>query len=107
LGSGRESISSACTRSWSGRPLLSWVSTTAPARWSEAGTIGEDMFRELCFADIVVADVSTHDASVFYELGVRHALRPRSTVLISAGNDEIPFDPGADRYLRYDVVVRP
>jgi SMODS and SLOG-associating 2TM effector domain 1/Protein of unknown function (DUF4231) len=68
----------------------------------EAGTVGEDMFRELRSADIVVADVSVHDASVFYELGIRHALRPRSTVLISAGNEEIPFDPGADRYLRYD-----
>jgi SMODS and SLOG-associating 2TM effector domain 1/Protein of unknown function (DUF4231) len=68
----------------------------------EAGTVGEHMFRELCSADIVVADVSVRDASVFYELGVRHALRPQSTVLISAGNEEIPFDPGADRYLRYD-----
>ena len=68
----------------------------------EAGTVREDMVGELCLADIVVADVSVLNASVFYELGIRHAKRPRSTVVISARNDEIPADLRTDRYLRYD-----
>ena len=42
----------------------------------QAGSIHEDMFRELVMADIVVADVSLHNANVFYELGIRHAVRP-------------------------------
>ena len=67
----------------------------------EAGSVREDIFRELYLADIVVADVSVQNANVFYELGIRHAVRPRSTVLISARIDEIPFDLRADRYLRY------
>ena len=67
-----------------------------------AGHVREDMVRELCLADIVVADVSVPNANVFYELGIRHAVRPRSTVLISARIDEIPFDLGTNRYLRYD-----
>ena len=42
------------------------------------------MFRELVLADVVVADVLVHNANVFYELGIRHAVRNRSTVLIRA-----------------------
>jgi len=68
----------------------------------EAGNVHEDTFRELYLADIAVADVSAHNASVFYELGIRHAVRPRSTVLISARTGEIPLDLGTGRYLRYD-----
>jgi hypothetical protein len=68
----------------------------------QAGNIRKDMFRELIAADVVVADVSIHNANVFYELGIRHAVKPRSTVLIYAKIDEIPFDLKTDRYLRYD-----
>ena len=68
----------------------------------QAGNIRKDMFRELVVADIVVADVSVHNANVFYELGIRHAARPRSTVLIYAKIDETPFDLKTDRYLKYD-----
>ena len=34
-----------------------------------------DMFQLLLTADLVVADISIHNANVFYELGMRHALR--------------------------------
>ena len=68
----------------------------------EAGQVREDMLHELYSADVVVADVSVPDANVFYELGIRHAVRPRSTVLISAQIDEIPFDLGTGQPLRYD-----
>ncbi len=68
----------------------------------EAGNVREDMFRELVLADVVVADVSVHNANVFYELGIRHAVRNRSTVLIRARIDDVPFDLRTDRYLSYD-----
>jgi tetratricopeptide (TPR) repeat protein len=35
-------------------------------------------------ADIVVADISTMNANAIYELGARHALRPRATILLCA-----------------------
>ena len=54
-----------------------------PARSSRQGNIREDMFRLLVVADLVIADVSIHNANVFYELGIRHALRPRHTFLIA------------------------
>ena len=69
---------------------------------AHAGNIREDMFRLLVTADLVIADVSIHNANVFYELGVRHGLRPRGTLLIRAAVQEYPFDLQTDRFLLYD-----
>ena len=69
---------------------------------ARAGNIRTDMFRGLLVADLVIADISIHNANVYYELGIRHALRDRITVLIRARVDEVPFDLRTDRYLEYD-----
>ena len=58
------------------------VSGGTTAEINRAGNIREDMFRLLVVADLVIADVSIHNANVFYELGIRHALRPRHTFTI-------------------------
>lgn len=68
----------------------------------KAGNIREDMFQFLLTADLVIADVSIHNANVFYELGVRQALRDKRTFLLRCNGDEIPFDLKTDRYLTYD-----
>jgi tetratricopeptide (TPR) repeat protein len=70
------------------------------------GNIRIDMFQRLLTADIVVADISIHNANVFYELGVRHALRDKRTFLIRCTRTdipqaEVPFDIKTDRYLSY------
>ena len=67
----------------------------------EAGNIRADMFRRLLTADLVVADVSIHNANVFYELGIRHALRDRSTFMLRCNVDAFPFDLQTDRYMQY------
>ena len=48
----------------------------------DAGNIREDMFSLILEADLVICDVTIHNANVFYELGIRHALRKRCTILI-------------------------
>lgn len=73
------------------------------------GNIRLDMFQRLLTADLVIADISIHNANVYYELGVRHALRGRHTFMIRARGagiktDEVPFDIKTDRYLTYDGV---
>ncbi len=45
-----------------------------------SGDILTDMFQELLLADLVVVDMSIDNANVFYELGVRHALRKRGVL---------------------------
>jgi hypothetical protein len=68
---------------------------------ARAGNIRTDMFERLLLADLVIADISVHNANVYYELGIRHALRPRTTILIRAKGDDVPFDLQTDRYLEY------
>ena len=67
----------------------------------EAGNIRVDMFRRLLTADLVVADLAIHNANVFYELGIRHALRDRSTLMMRCEADAFPFDLQTDRYFVY------
>jgi tetratricopeptide (TPR) repeat protein len=75
------------------------------------GNIRTDMFQLLAVSDLVVADISIHNANVYYELGMRHGLRDRLTFLLHARvadddlvakTDEVPFDLKTDRYLTYD-----
>ena len=71
------------------------------------GNIRLDMFQRLLTADVVIADISIQNANVYYELGVRHALRGKHTFMIRASGadlktDEVPFDLKTDRYLTYD-----
>ncbi|MEN3330184.1 MAG: hypothetical protein V7638_4991 [Acidobacteriota bacterium] len=73
------------------------------------GNIRLDMFQRLLTADLVIADISIQNANVYYELGVRHALRGKHTFMIRARGadiktDEVPFDLKTDRYLTYDGV---
>ena len=76
------------------------------AQVDEAGSIHEDMFALILEADVVVCDITVHNANVFYELGIRHALRRRHTVLIKGepSADKTPFDIGGFRYLGYPVA---
>ncbi|MDD5462390.1 MAG: TRAFs-binding domain-containing protein [Methylococcales bacterium] len=68
-----------------------------------AGDIKADMFQELLIADLVVADLTLDNPNVWYELGVRHALRARGIVLIQAPRDKQPFDIYTDRKLHYSL----
>ena len=70
----------------------------------EAGNIREDMFRLLLVSDLVIADISLDNPNVYYEVGIRQALREKRTFLLRAKgmSAEVPFDLKTDRYLSYD-----
>ena len=55
------------------------------------GNIIRDILDTLNRADVVIADLTDQNPNVFYELGVRHALR-NATILIAQHIDHIPFD---------------
>ncbi len=57
-----------------------------------AGVIDQPMYEMLYGADLVVADISTSNANAIYELGVRHALKPRTTIVIAESQFKFPFD---------------
>jgi hypothetical protein len=66
-----------------------------------AGHIIADMFQELLVADLVVADLTIENPNVWYELGVRHALRARGVIIVCGGRVTSAFDLYTDRKLRY------
>lgn len=57
-----------------------------------SGLIDVPMYEQLLAADVVVADLSTSNKNAFYELGVRHALRPYTTIVIAEDGMKPPFD---------------
>ena len=76
----------------------------APLRADEertGGIIHKAMFERLLLCDFAVADLTTANANVFYELGVRHAVRPATTLAIFAARQPPPFDLNYLRSLPY------
>ena len=87
------------------RPALEQAGLTAFRADEETrpGDIRVDMFQELLIADLVVVDITIDNPNVWYELGVRHALRARGVVLVSGGHSSKAFDVYTDRKLRYGI----
>ncbi len=80
-----------------------------------SGIIDMPMYRQLIDAEVVIADLSTYNANAFYELGVRHALRPRTTIAIAENELQPPFDANhtiihkyehLGKDIGYDEVIR-
>jgi hypothetical protein len=61
-----------------------------------------DIVEGIATADLVVADLTTVNANVFYELGLCHGLRI-PTVLLSQSMDEVPFDLRSYRVQIYET----
>ena len=57
-----------------------------------SGLIDTRMYEMLLRADLVIADISTGNVNAVYELGVRHALRPYSTILMQENDAAFHFD---------------
>ena len=69
------------------------------------GTIHKPMFERLMLCEYAVADVTGANPNVYYELGIRHALRPHSTVILFAAGTTLPFDLAPLRGLPYKLGV--
>lgn len=70
----------------------------------EGGIIQRIMFERLVLCDFAVADLTTGNANVYYELGVRHAIRPHTTIPICALHHmPLPFDVAHVRSEPYDL----
>lgn len=67
------------------------------------GIIHKAMFERLMICDYAIADLTTANANVFYELGIRHGVRPHSTALIFSKETRLPFDVSPLRALPYSL----
>ncbi|WP_378211149.1 TRAFs-binding domain-containing protein [Anoxybacteroides rupiense] len=65
------------------------------------GFIHLPMYERLLLAEIVIADLTLANPNVFYELGIRHAARPRATIMIFNEGATLPFDVRPLRAIPY------
>jgi O-acetyl-ADP-ribose deacetylase (regulator of RNase III) len=66
-----------------------------------AGSIHQDMFKHIVTDDLAIVDITMINPNVFYELGVRHALRPSITILIKKRGVSVPFNIQGERVIEY------
>lgn len=58
----------------------------------ESGLIDRSMYGLLIYSDLVIADITTFNPNAIYELGIRHAAKPFSTIVMKEKDGNIPFD---------------
>lgn len=69
----------------------------------QGGIMHKPMFERLLLADYAVVDLTTANPNVLYELGIRHAKRPWSTLLLRREGVRLPFNVQSLRCLDYDL----
>ncbi len=67
----------------------------------DPGLIDKSMYALLMHADLVVADISTFNPNAIYELGIRHAVKPSTTIIIKEEGGKINFDLDHTRIFHY------
>jgi hypothetical protein len=67
------------------------------------GKIIDQVLRGITHAKVLVAELTTRNPNVFYELGIAHALN-KPVVMISANESDVPFDLHHIRIIYYDVT---
>ena len=66
-----------------------------------AGKIMDQVWSGINAAKVLVAELTTKNPNVFYELGIAHALQ-KPVVLVSSNEDDVPFDLKHIRVIYYD-----
>lgn len=66
-----------------------------------SGTIDVPMYERLLNADLVIADLSTYNVNAAFELGVRYALKPYTTIVLAEEEFKYPFDMSHIAIRRY------
>lgn len=65
------------------------------------GSISNDIFTKLMHSKYVIADITYPNPNVFYELGIRHAIRPGTILIREKVDFSIPFDISHLRHIEY------
>ncbi|MFC2947660.1 TRAFs-binding domain-containing protein [Virgibacillus sediminis] len=70
------------------------------------GFIHGPMYERLLLSEIVIADLTLANSNVFYELGIRHTARPKSTILLFSKDTRLPFDVLPLRAIPYELTTK-
>ncbi len=66
------------------------------------GSITNDIFTRLMHSGIVIADITYPNPNVFYELGIRHAIKPGCILIKERIQIPVPFDISHLRHIEYE-----
>ncbi|HEY0544370.1 MAG TPA: hypothetical protein VGC91_03155 [Pyrinomonadaceae bacterium] len=69
------------------------------------GLIHADMIEHIMSDDVAIVDITSLNPNVFYELGVRHALRKSLTIMIRKKGTKNPFNIQGMRTIEYDTDI--
>ena len=69
--------------------------------WNISGSVHREMIQHIVNSDVMIVDITTNNANVFYELGIRHSFRQYTTVLIRKEGERIPFNIAGMRVVDY------
>ena len=73
----------------------------------QSGLIDLKYIEWLFEADIVLADLTFGNPNVYYELGIRQALRRKGTILTACKGTKLPFDVRNQTVIPYDYFAAP
>ncbi|MCQ8185218.1 nucleoside 2-deoxyribosyltransferase [Parvularcula sp. BGMRC 0090] len=66
------------------------------------GKIIDQIYRGIVESKVLIAELTSRNPNVFYELGLAHALR-KPVVLVSSNDEDVPFDLKHIRCIHYDM----
>jgi hypothetical protein len=74
---------------------------------SLSGPISRQIVKFLASAEIAIADLTTANPNVYFELGIRQSLTERPTILIASQGTPLPFDVHDQRVVFYGYPNAP
>lgn len=69
------------------------------------GSITRDIVEGILDADVVIADLTSRNPNVFYELGIAHSVGNK-TIMTAQALTDVPFDIANYRVLIYEQTIR-
>lgn len=70
---------------------------------TEPGMISDQVIIDTLESDLVIADLTSHNANAFYELGIRHTGSNKPTIHMILEGQDPPFDVKGHRYITYRI----
>lgn len=72
--------------------------------FTSPGVILDDIWKQINSSALIVADISVHNANVFYELGIAHTIGKDVVMIHQRDGDHVPFDINSRRYVSYGLL---
>jgi hypothetical protein len=70
------------------------------------GAIHKTMYEKIILCEFCIADLTNLNPNAYYELGMRYAVKPYTTIpIIASSHFPLPFDIGPDRTFSYQVEI--